>query len=78
MGFATEVKGPLKERCGTPAYVAPEILAELDYGLGVDMWSTGVVVFILLGGCMPFDDAQGVPKMHEDIKSGNFMFDKNF
>jgi len=49
-GFATEAKKPMRELCGTPAYVAPEIIKEKPYGLEVDMWSCGVIVFILLGG----------------------------
>ncbi|KAH8044676.1 calmodulin-dependent protein kinase [Aureococcus anophagefferens] len=59
-GFATEAKKPMRELCGTPAYVAPEIIKEKPYGLEVDMWSCGVIVFILLGGYPPFDDSDGV------------------
>lgn len=77
-GFATEAKKPLKELCGTPAYVAPEILKELPYGLECDMWSCGVIVFILLGGYPPFDDADGISKMYSAIKAGNYTFDERF
>ena len=42
--------------CGTPTYVAPEIVTGRRYGNGVDLWSCGVVLFILLAGVVPFDD----------------------
>lgn len=40
--------------CGTPGYVAPEILRRQKYGTQSDMWSIGVIIFILLGGYPPF------------------------
>ena len=69
-------KQPLRDLCGTPAYVAPEIIREKPYGLEVDMWSCGVIVFILLGGYPPFDDANGVSDMYAQIKRGAFVFDE--
>ena len=57
-GFATKClhNEKLKTRCGTPAFVAPEILIGTDYNMAVDVWSCGVIVFILLGGYPPFKD----------------------
>ncbi len=49
-GFAREVKDGLTAQCGTPGFVAPEILHGYRYGLKVDIWSVGVILYILLGG----------------------------
>ncbi|XP_070613905.1 serine/threonine-protein kinase DCLK2 isoform X3 [Erythrolamprus reginae] len=53
-GLATVVEGPLYTVCGTPTYVAPEIIAETGYGLKVDIWAAGVITYILLCGFPPF------------------------
>ncbi|XP_058132938.1 serine/threonine-protein kinase DCLK1 isoform X2 [Dasypus novemcinctus] len=53
-GLATIVDGPLFTVCGTPTYVAPEIIAETGYGLKVDIWAAGVITYILLCGFPPF------------------------
>jgi serine/threonine protein kinase len=56
-GFAADLalhpKG-LTESLGTPGYVAPEILREVPYGTSVDVWAAGVITYILLCGCHPF------------------------
>ncbi|XP_028394178.1 protein kinase C iota type-like isoform X1 [Dendronephthya gigantea] len=41
--------------CGTPNYIAPEVLRGEDYGLSVDWWATGVLLFEMLAGRSPFD-----------------------
>ncbi len=53
-GLAQLVSEPLFTVCGTPTYVAPEILAETGYGVKVDVWATGVIMYILLVGYPPF------------------------
>lgn len=56
-GFACSVEGEksLRGLCGSPGYVAPEIIKEKEgYGLAVDMWSMGVILHILLSGIPPF------------------------
>ena len=41
---------------GTKGYLAPEMLQRLSYDKAIDMWALGVIVFVLLCGCLPFDD----------------------
>jgi calcium/calmodulin-dependent protein kinase I len=51
----------MKTPCGTPGYIAPEMLHLKGYGSEVDLWSAGVIVYILLCGFPPFyadNDAQ--------------------
>jgi calcium/calmodulin-dependent protein kinase I len=75
-GFAISSQGgfsTLKTQCGTPGYVAPEILSTQPYGKAVDMWSIGVITYIMLGGYPPFyDDNQKV--LFEKIKKGDYSF----
>jgi calcium/calmodulin-dependent protein kinase I len=58
-GFAAVVNEhtgkPTSYLCGTPGYMAPEIIREMSYSTAVDMWSLGVIIYILLSGTMPFD-----------------------
>lgn len=55
-GFATRVYAPnsLTKQCGTPFFVAPEILMRSPYDQAVDMWSVGVIIYLLLSGNLPF------------------------
>jgi len=42
--------------CGTPSYIAPEIIFDDKYGKECDFWSLGILTYYLLSGDMPFDD----------------------
>ncbi|KAI4304419.1 hypothetical protein MLD38_039933 [Melastoma candidum] len=58
--------------CGTPAYVAPEVLAKKGYDAAkVDIWSCGVVLFVLMAGYLPFHD-QNIMAMYRKIYKGEF------
>ncbi|XP_069563397.1 serine/threonine-protein kinase DCLK1-like isoform X2 [Brachyistius frenatus] len=74
-GLATIVNGPLFTVCGTPTYVAPEIVAETGYGLKVDIWAAGVIAYILLCGFPPFRGSGEDPEaLFEHILKGQLDF----
>ncbi|XP_029027475.2 serine/threonine-protein kinase DCLK2-like [Betta splendens] len=74
-GLATLVEGPLFTVCGTPTYVAPEIIAETGYGLKVDIWAAGVITYILLCGFPPFRSENNVQEeLFDQILRGKLEF----
>uniref|UniRef100_A0A8D3D303 Serine/threonine-protein kinase DCLK2 n=1 Tax=Scophthalmus maximus TaxID=52904 RepID=A0A8D3D303_SCOMX len=74
-GLATVVDGPLYTVCGTPTYVAPEIIAETGYGLKVDIWAAGVITYILLCGFPPFRSENNVQEeLFDQILRGKLEF----
>jgi calcium/calmodulin-dependent protein kinase I len=59
--------------CGTPGYVAPEVLKNEAYGPAVDMWSLGVILYILLCGFPPFYH-ESTAALYKQIKKGQYTF----
>lgn len=63
--------GLLHTTCGTPAYVAPEIINKKGYdGEKADIWSCGVILFVLLAGYLPFQDSN-LMEMYRKISKGD-------
>lgn len=80
-GFAQVTNGrSLQQVCGTPDYVAPEVLNNHKYDSSCDIWSAGVIVFILLGGYPPFQakDEHDRDALFSIIKKGKFRFHEKF
>ncbi|XP_061916297.1 serine/threonine-protein kinase DCLK1-like isoform X1 [Entelurus aequoreus] len=73
-GLATVVNGYLYTVCGTPTYVAPEIIAEKGYGLKVDIWAAGVITYILLCGFPPFSCGEDQEVLLEHILRSDLEF----
>mmetsp|Transcript_32476 Transcript_32476/g.68302 ORF Transcript_32476/g.68302 Transcript_32476/m.68302 type:complete len:346 (-) Transcript_32476:253-1290(-) len=78
-GFAKKVLTPnsLTTQCGTPGYVAPEILEGVAYDTKSDMWSLGVIVYILLGGYPPFIE-QNQRELFRKIRKGQYEFHEEY
>jgi serine/threonine protein kinase len=75
-GLARMMKGSemMKTACGTPGYVAPEVLQNKGYSSGaVDMWSVGVILYILLCGFPPFYEEE-LPALFDQILKGRYDF----
>uniref|UniRef100_A0A3B5LGS4 CaM kinase-like vesicle-associated protein n=1 Tax=Xiphophorus couchianus TaxID=32473 RepID=A0A3B5LGS4_9TELE len=77
--------GPITEPCGTPEYLAPEVVARHRYGRPVDCWAVGVIMFILLSGNPPFYDEteEENTDLHNRIifcriVAGDFEFDSPY
>uniref|UniRef100_A0A9L0THB0 calcium/calmodulin-dependent protein kinase n=2 Tax=Equus caballus TaxID=9796 RepID=A0A9L0THB0_HORSE len=63
--------------CGTPGYVAPELLEQKPYGKAVDVWALGVISYILLCGYPPFYD-ESDPELFSQILRASYEFDSPF
>lgn len=78
-GFAKKCLKPksLTTQCGTPGYVAPEILEGTPYDTQSDMWSLGVITYILLGGYPPFIE-QNQRELFRKIRKGDYVFHEEY
>ncbi|KAF2282786.1 hypothetical protein GH714_043179 [Hevea brasiliensis] len=68
----------LTTACGSPCYVAPELIANKGYdGAAADVWSCGVILFELLSGCLPFDD-RNLVVLYKKISRAEYTFPQWF
>ena len=67
----------LKTACGSPCYAAPEMIIGKYYkGINVDIWSSGIILFAMLCGYLPFEDEDN-EKLYRKITEGKFSYSSN-
>ncbi|ORX77414.1 Pkinase-domain-containing protein [Anaeromyces robustus] len=80
-GISKIIEGPsdlLTTVCGSPGYTAPEILKGKSYSKPVDLWSIGIITYILLCGYSPFYYAQDTNQLYDAICHGRYTFDDKY
>ncbi|XP_075936977.1 serine/threonine-protein kinase H1-like [Anarhichas minor] len=69
----TDRSWSLRTTCGTPEYMAPEVLLRKPYSCAVDMWALGVIAYVVLSGSMPFEDDSRT-RLYRSIVRGKYSF----
>lgn len=76
-GFAKKIDFKTYTLCGTPEYIAPEVLLNKGHGKGVDWWTLGILIYEMLAGEPPFvaNDPMGI---YQKILKGRLCFPRGF
>lgn len=80
-GFAKVITGKSFTLCGTPEYLAPELVLGRGHNKAVDYWAFGILVYEMICGYSPFSDPSGNMDqvvICKQIVSGKLRFDRNF
>ena len=75
-GFAKIVESRIYTLCGTPQYLAPEILLNKGHGKSVDWWTFGILLYEMLIGIDPFNDEEPMG-IYKKILKGKIIFPSN-
>jgi len=80
-GISKIIDGPtdlLTTVCGSPGYTAPEILKGKSYSKSVDLWSIGIITYILLSGYSPFYYCNDSNQLYDAITHGRYTFEDKY